>query len=170
MIVFPHWILKYLFLAFFSQPMIVYNYVPFPSLMPYVMEAYWILGFLLFWFFDNQWASVWSWLFSCACFTALAEPTVYRRFRVMDPEALAPDGQALRQGFAFRMAWHRFSLFKLVPWADAVQCSPEEAVVDVPWQEMLSGRKRHCRGCNGNSNKETAEASRHMQPPRMMTM
>merc|ERR1711924_74391 len=68
--------------------------------------------------FDNDWASLWSWLTSCACFVSLIEPWLFRTSRVMDAEALAPEGQALRRNIFFRMAWHRFIVFKWAPWLD----------------------------------------------------
>merc|ERR1712183_1147764 len=100
--------------------------------------------------FDKQWASLWSWAASCACATALAEPTAFRSFRVLDPEALAPDGEALRHGRVFRLAWQRFAVFKLVPWGEEVQRQPES-----PQAHMAH---------------KVTEDSLHMEAPRLMSM
>merc|ERR1711934_707573 len=98
--------------------MIVYNLMPYPSFLPIALEASACVGVILFLVFDNDWASLWSWLTSCACFVSLIEPWLFRTSRVMDAEALAPEGQALRRNIFFRMAWHRFIVFKWAPWLD----------------------------------------------------
>ena len=57
---------------------------------------------------------------------ALAEPALFRTFRILDPDALSPDGEVLRQSTVFRLAWHRFIVFRLEPWSDRPEPGQQE--------------------------------------------
>jgi len=157
MIVFEHWMLKYVYVILFGFSVSIYNLLPNPSFMPAVIECFGAIGALLFFTIGDQWASVWSCAVGVGCVTALVEPWLFHTFRILDPEALAPEGEALRQGPAFKMAWHRFIVFKFTPWDDA----PSAPDFHAPKASSCCGSH----GCGAHE-----EVEKIMKPPSLMAM
>lgn len=119
--VFGHWSLKYIFAACFWFSSTAYNCIPHPSLMPFAVEVCGLLGLVITIFTDTQWASLWSLSASLMYAIALFEPALFKKGRVLDSEALVPEGEDLRKTQIFTCAWSRFSLHKVTPWNEELQ-------------------------------------------------
>jgi len=119
---FAHWSLKYIVVLGFWFCSTAYNCIPHPSLMPFAVELCGCLGFLAIIFIDAQWTSLWSLGAVGMYLVAIVEPSIFKKGRVLDPEALDPMGDELRHSYLFNCAWSRFSMYKAAPWSERAQC------------------------------------------------